>query len=389
MTREDIEILLSGPVRRAIEDNLGNNPMRVALDRSIPHASLVATQVKYLQRARTKLPSYYEARCVIPPLAFEQASSEQTAVNRLHAAGALAVDLTCGLGVDSLALSRQFGQVIAIERDHALAFLAERNFALLGAHNIKVVNQSAEEFLAANSDLRADLIFADPDRRSASGRKLVRLEDCAPDIVEMLPGLRAMAPRIVVKLSPMFDVDEVFRIFGQHTRTEVVSLDGECKEVVAETGESVAGPCVAASVVGFGTVEYALPYPESPIHPHHHEEFQYLVVPDVALAKARIARRYFTYAGFHIESDNSYAFGSALPEQLPGRAYLIEEVKPYSPKKLKKELKDAGIKRVDILKRDFPYAAAEIARQLGVAEGGTTRIAFTRMNGVAVAIFVR
>ena len=387
MTREETDILLSDPVRRAIEKNIGRDPIQVALDQHIPHAALVATQVKYLQRARTKLPSWFEARCVIPPLAFEQASSEQTAGSRQYT-GALAVDLTCGLGVDSLALSQRFGQVITIERDPVLAYLAERNFALLGAHNIRIVNSSAEEFLAANPGLRADMIYADPDRRGATGRKLVRLEDCAPNIVELLPQLRAIADRIVVKLSPLFDVDEVFRIFGEHTRAEVVSLDGECKEVLAETGAAVSHPGIAASVVGFGTIEYGLPGLEINVPPSRAEEFLYLVVPDVALAKARIARRYFTEAGFHIEGDNSYAFGNALPDRLPGRAYTIKEVRPYSPKKLKKELKEAGIRRVDILKHDFPYSTADIARQLGVAEGGTTKIAFTRTDEIPVAIFI-
>lgn len=387
MTREEIDILLSEPVRRAVDGNIGNDPVRVALDRHIPHAALVATQVKYLQRARTKLPSYYEARCVIPPLAFEQSSSEQTAGNRQYG-GALAADLTCGLGVDSLALSRRFGEVVAVERDPALAYLAERNFALLGARNIRVVNSSAEGFLAANPGLRADLIYADPDRRSDTGRKLVRLEDCAPDIIGLMPQLRTMTGRIVVKLSPMFDVGEVFRIFGENSRAEVVSLDGECKEVLAETGAEIMHPAVAASVIGFGTIEYDPAQPEIPSQTRRPDEFKYLIVPDVALAKARIARRYFTEAGFRIEGDNSYAFGNALPDRLPGRAYLIAQIEPYSPKRLKKELKDAGIRRMDILKHDFPYASAEIARQLGIAEGGEPKIAFTRIGGSPVAIFI-
>ena len=58
-------------LRRAIEENIERDPQRVALDKHVPHAALVATQVKYLQRARKKLPQLYEARCIIPPRAFE------------------------------------------------------------------------------------------------------------------------------------------------------------------------------------------------------------------------------------------------------------------------------------------------------------------------------
>ncbi len=52
MTMSDLEVLLSEPVRRAVEDNLDRRPTDIALDGRIAHAARVATQVKYLQRAR-------------------------------------------------------------------------------------------------------------------------------------------------------------------------------------------------------------------------------------------------------------------------------------------------------------------------------------------------
>ena len=53
MTREEFDTLCRDDVRRAVEENLGRDPLAVALDRRTPHAALVATQVKYLERART------------------------------------------------------------------------------------------------------------------------------------------------------------------------------------------------------------------------------------------------------------------------------------------------------------------------------------------------
>lgn len=123
MTREEFDTLCRDDVRRAVEENLGRDPLAVALDRRTPHAALVATQVKYLERARTKLPSYYAARCILPPRAFEQASSEACAAHK-EPAGDAALDLTCGLGVDALALGRRFRRVVALERDPVLAAVA-------------------------------------------------------------------------------------------------------------------------------------------------------------------------------------------------------------------------------------------------------------------------
>lgn len=229
MTPEQYRLLLTPEVRHTVEEQIGRDPAAIALDKRIPHAALVATQVKYLARARTKLPSYYEARCILPPLAFEQASSEACAA-RKSCSGNTVLDLTCGLGVDALYLSKRFREVITLERDATLAAVAEENFRRLGATNIRVINSSAEAFLASTRD-HFDWIYADPDRRSAGGRKLVRLEDCSPDIPKLLPELRRIAPNLCVKNSPLFDVGETFRLFGP-CRTEVVSLHDECKEVV-------------------------------------------------------------------------------------------------------------------------------------------------------------
>lgn len=43
MTREEFDTLCRDDVRRAVEENLGRDPLSVALDRRTPHAALVAT----------------------------------------------------------------------------------------------------------------------------------------------------------------------------------------------------------------------------------------------------------------------------------------------------------------------------------------------------------
>ncbi len=360
MTREDIDILLD--LRDVVERNLDRDPMRVALDKSVPHAALVATQVKYLQRAKSKLPSFYAARCIIPQRAFEQASSEAAALHKAYE-GRLAVDLTCGLGVDVWAFAQRFERVIAVERDPVTAYLAEVNFGLLGLKNVKVVNAAAEDFVVPPD---ADLVYIDADRRGAKGQKLVLVEDCSPNVKELLPGLPG---KVVLKLSPMFDVDEAARLFGG--RVEVVSSGGECREVLVECG----GPGhVAATVLGFGTVEYP---GRKNVLPVALPELNYLVVPDAALVKARLAARYFTDRGMYTEGDNSFAFASEKPEDVPGRVCRITMAEPYSPKAFKKY----GLKRADIMVRDFPHTAQQVARSLGLKEGGIDKLAVARIGG--------
>ena len=148
ITPEEYSLLLTDEVRRAIAAARGRDPLEVSLYRSVPHSRLVATQVKYLARAAQKLPSYAAAQCILPPLAFEQASSEACAAHK-EPAGDTALDLTCGLGVDALALGRRFRRVVALERDPVLAAVAARNLRLLGAANVEVVCASDDDYAEA------------------------------------------------------------------------------------------------------------------------------------------------------------------------------------------------------------------------------------------------
>ena len=211
ITAEEFELLRTEELRQAVAAARGRDPLDVAFDRTVPHARLVATQVKYLARAERKLPTYAAVQCILPPRAFEQASSEATAAHKAIE-GDTVLDLTCGLGVDSLYLSRRFRRVVALERDPLLARITSENLSRMGVANIEVVNTSAEEYLRQEG-LHFDWIYADPDRRSAEGRKLVLLEACSPDIVALKPKIDRITARLCLKNSPLFDVDEALRLF--------------------------------------------------------------------------------------------------------------------------------------------------------------------------------
>ena len=156
-------------------------------------------------------------------------------------------DLTGGLGVDSWAFSKRFGQVLYNEMRPELAKAAEHNFRLLGAANIVVRNaalgplsgalsrtaptahQSVREILG---DFRPDMIYLDPARRAEDGRKVFRLEDCRPDVLTLLPELLDACPKLLLKLSPMADISLVCSQLGCVREVHVVAAGGECKELL-------------------------------------------------------------------------------------------------------------------------------------------------------------
>ena len=371
ITAEEFELLRTEELRQAVAAARGRDPLDVALDRTVPHARLVATQVKYLARAERKLPTYAAAQCILPPRAFEQASSEATAAHKAIE-GDTVLDLTCGLGVDSLYLSRRFRRVVALERDPLLARITSENLSRMGVANIEVVNTSAEEYLRQEG-LHFDWIYADPDRRSAEGRKLVLLEACSPDIVALKPKIDRITARLCLKNSPLFDVDEALRLFPD-SRVEVLSLGDECKEILIYADGT--GPLVTATALGIGSFA-ARPGTASPEAPAFDPaRARWLVIPDVALRKARLTRLHLAGKA-DCWSDNGFGFAAAEPHGVIGRVLPIESIEPYDPKRLKRTLKGRGI---EILKRDFPLPPDELMRRLGAHPGADLRMAFTKIG---------
>lgn len=373
ITLEEQTLLLTAEMQAAIAANRGRDPLEVALDQTVSHARIVATQVKYLARAVAKLPSYAAAQCILPPLAFEQASSEVCAAHKTIS-GDTVLDLTCGLGVDTLFLSRRFGRVVTIERNEILARIAIENFRRLGVTNIEVIDTSAEEYLT-QPGLHFDWVYADPDRRSAEGRKLVRLEECSPNLIALMPLIARASGRLCIKNSPLFDVEEARRLFPT-ARIEVVSLDDECKEVVIYADGS--GPSLTATALGLGSVTAASGCEPPPVPAQFDPQaYRWLIVPNVAVQKARLAR-YHLAGKADIWSENGYGFAAAEPQGVLGRIFAVERIEPYDPRALKREFKGCG---VTILKRDFPLAVEELMRRLGLRAGSDVRLAFTKIEG--------
>ena len=376
---EEFSILCSEECYEAVKANIDRKPTDIALDRRIPHASIVATQVKNLQKARTKLPSYFAVQAIVPTLAYEQSSSEECAV-RKQLEGESVLDLTCGLGVDSLALSKRFKRVVTIERNEMVAAVARENFRRLRADNIEVVCSSAEEYLAGCTE-HFDWCFSDPDRRGAKGEKLVRLEDCSPDVVSLMPTLKRIADKICIKCSPLFDVDEAFRLFGD-CAVETVSLGGEAKEVNIYIDGSV--PRLTAVAAGVGEFSASVEERNSAkwsAQPSDLAQYRYITLPDVALQHSRMVAVAFE-GKCDVWSNNGVALSVEKPEGVLGRTFEVEAIYNIDSS-FKRVIKGA---KAEIYRRDFPMSNSEICKRYRCSEGGKDKWCFTRIGDNFVAI---
>ena len=378
-SREEFSILCSEECYKAVKENIDRKPTDIALDRHIPHASIVATQVKNLQKCRTKLPSYFAVQAIVPTLAYEQSSSEECA-ERKQLEGESVLDLTCGLGVDAYALSKRFKRVVTIERNEMVAAVARENFRRLGAENVEVVCSSAEEYLASCTD-RFDWCFSDPDRRGVKGEKLVRLEDCSPNVVDLIPTLKRIADKICIKCSPLFDVDEAFRLFGDCT-VETVSLGGEAKEVNIYIDGSA--PRLKAVAVGIGEVSASVEERNAAkwsTQPSDLSHYRYITLPDVALQHSRMVAVAFE-GRCDVWSNNGVALSTEKPEGVLGRTFEVEAIYNIDSA-FKRVIKGA---KAEIYRRDFPMSNSEICKRYRCSEGGKERWCFTRIGDNFIAI---
>src|SRR5690606_1216492 len=143
----------------------------------------------------------------------------------------VAIDITGGFGVDTFFLSKIFKEVHYVEPNTELLSLAKHNHQQLGACNIIYHNTVAEDFIKQTS-LIADLIFIDPSRRTKNQTKVFKLTDCEPDITQLQHTLFNKAPYVLIKTSPLLDIQQGLKELTGTEKIFIVSVDNECKEVL-------------------------------------------------------------------------------------------------------------------------------------------------------------
>jgi hypothetical protein len=401
MTINELDILKSAEAQHIIAENLATDPSVFALKNKHKATATLATQIKYLQRSKSKLPSFYAVKAIIPPLAFEQCSSERAASAK-DFSGIGCLDLTCGLGVDSLHFSKNFQQITSIERNTVLAETVRYNFGLMNIHNINVINSSAEDFVNNYEGEPFDLIYIDPARRDGGGKKVFLPEDCEPNFVELLPILQKIGRKVVIKMSPLFDVDAAVRQFPNVVEIGVISVDNECKEVLLvfenrmlkeDTNPNVFIKCFYKNQF-FLFTKNRDKNNNLDVKIGEKTAFNYIIEPDVAFYKARFLEftpppdnfgtsPYFDPKTTILTASNGFFLSNNIENlhDFPARIFHIEAAFTYQPKKILAFLKAEHITALNVVQRNFPFAAADIRTALKVREGGDWFLICTVFQG--------
>ena len=364
-----------------------------------PHPASVdvrraAAQIAARQKARDKLPAWYAHEDLLfpPALSVEQASSEQTAHYKASLiSGARLFDLTGGMGVDAWAFAQRVGQVTCVERHPELAQLAAHNLPLLGTANVTVL--TGDGLMAVDQVTESiDWIYLDPHRRDGQGGRVVQLADCEPDVsrVDVLGKLLAKADRILLKTSPMIDIDATIRqltavVTRAATTVHVVAVQGEVKEVLFTVGR----PENTESVININAVN--LLADKALVFSFSRDEERiadvlfgnpraYLYEPNAAVLKAGAFRLVGSRYGLAKLSPNSHLYTSDnYRGDFPGRAFVLEHVIKPDRTTLRALLPTM---KANLTVRNFPQSVAELRKKLNLYEGGHVYIfATSLLNG--------
>lgn len=341
-------------------------------------------QIKGRKIAKDKIPSWYKNQKIVYPkhLSLEQCSSEQTACYKASLVkGNSMVDLTGGLGVDFSFLSTKFRDAVYVEKQSELTDIAINNFRELGLNNTSVVNADAIEYLEAMPAV--DLIYIDPARRDSIGKKVVHIEDCTPNIIEIEHLLDTKAQQTMIKLSPILDITLALRSLSYVTDVYIISSNNECKELLfikKKSGDELQYHCVNIHKNGIDDFSFRKVQEEDAAVSYATEPGTYLYEPNSSILKAGSYKYIAEYNELEKLHPNSHLYTSdKLHTDFQGRKFQIEQVCTLGKKDINKYLQ--GIKHANIATRNFPLSVAEIRKKTKLEDGGDIYIfATTLMN---------
>ena len=352
-------------------------------------------QIEGRERTADKLPTFasipdwwYPVR-----LSCEQCSSELTARYKASLLSPLALgegkeerflDLTGGYGVDTYFLSEQFIHTDYVEQNEELCRIAAHNFALSQKSKVErqklsiaIHNTTAEDFLLSSPCGEAGwgLIFLDPARRDSHGSKVFRLEDCTPNVVELLPTLLAHSKRLLIKLSPMLDLTQAVTCLSQvNWDIHIVAIKNEVKEVLL-----LSGGTGQITTIDLAQKDQAFVFTREEeqhcgLDIRDGKLANYLYEPNAAILKAGAYKLVAQRFGLYKLDVNTHLYTSRqFIENFPGRVWRITEKQ--------------NLKQANVLTRNYPLTPEQLKKKLHLRDGGTAFVIGCRVAGKPTLLY--
>ena len=388
-------------IRQHADDDVRKLALQGAKDAEVD-LQLALQQIAGRQTARRKLPSWAAVEGIVypPHLNMEQCSSEQTARYKASLTpipspkgegSDVFVDLTGGFGVDFYWMSQRFKQRVYVEQNESLCTISSHNFEVLG-HKCSVCCCDTATYLTTMPHV--DLIYMDPARRNEHGGRAYGIEDCSPNVLELLPLLMEKANRVMLKLSPMLDWRKAVEDLKYVSEVHIVSVDNECKELLLLLDQELRVVCVNDDSCfeffpGQGKIvpEERNDFSLGEKRPFAIGETAFLYEPNASIMKAGCFDEVEQRFPVRQIASNSHLFLSDVEiDEFPGRRFQISSISSMNKQGLRTALKE--VERANISVRNFPLSADQLRKKLKLKDGGDVYIFATTMSDGEHRLFI-
>ncbi|WP_141580740.1 SAM-dependent methyltransferase [Actinomadura sp. WMMA1423] len=336
--------------------------------------SLVAaalTQVRLRVRARAKFAADAD-RMYFTQAGLEQATRASVAAYRARRfearlPGARVLELGCGIGADLIARARAGLAGEGVELDPLTAEVARANLAALGLDGLASVRVGD----ATEEDPSGfDAVFADPGRRTARGRVFDPRSYEPP--FDIVLGMARRVPAACLKVAPGIPHEAV----PDDAEAEWISVGGDVKEAVIWLG-GLAGEARRRATLlpsdtrlpdaepSQGTELWTLT-PRGSGEPDVRAWGRYLYEPDGAVIRAHLVGEVADLVGGGLADPRiAYVTSDELRPTPFASAYEIEDVLPFSVKRLRAELRRREVGVLTVKKRGSAVDVDRLRRDLG------------------------
>lgn len=374
--------LLAKEVQAYINGHLNADVTKIALSKSPffgVSAAELANQIAAKKKSEKKLPTWFKQENIIYPstLSIEQTSSENTATYKQQLVkGTSLIDITAGFGVDSFYFAQKVDQVYSCEINPDLSAISAHNATQLGAANIHCLATDGLEYLQ-NYESKFGTIYIDPARRSTSG-KVFKLADCTPNVVAHLDLLLAKAERIIIKTSPLLDIQAGLTELKNVSEIHILSVKNECKELlwIIDRGFTAQPKLVCT------TLNKDIKQIELPLHDAGSVNYLaiarksgYLYEPDTALMKSGVFNTISNEFSLEkLDKQSHLYFSEKFTTSFIGRIFEIEAF--LAPNELKKEKGLVG----NVVVRNFPQQAENLVKKFKIKPNKEIFYIFTQVQ---------
>ncbi|QXJ23740.1 SAM-dependent methyltransferase [Actinomadura graeca] len=276
------------------------------------------------------------------------------------------LELGCGVGADLVARARAGLPGVGVEIDPLTAEVAQANVTALGLDGLASVRvgDATEEDPAGHA-----AVFADPGRRTARGR-VFDPRSYEPPLDTVL-DLAGRVPAACVKVAPGIPHEAV----PDGAEAEWVSVAGDVKEAAIWLGRLAGDVGRRATLLPPDDADR--PRDEDPhggwtLTPRGLDDpdvrpwGRYLYEPDGAVIRAHLVAEVAELVGGGLADPRiAYVTSDALHPTPFASAYEIEDVLPFSVKRLRAELRRRGVGVLTVKKRGSAVDVDRLRRDLG------------------------